>query len=227
MTLIRIRQRSPDDIRQAVLSFDGGEEFPIVVEDPFSEEDEENLEWYFQEYLRFPFTDQVRYRQAADSLVRYGENLFGQIFQDPDAYARYRQTLSEGFDELRLEIAGAPEFHGLHWEALKDPKIVQPLALRVPLVRRNIRPQTLGADVRTSPTLNILLVVARPRGGKDVGYRTISRPLVEGLRNSAIRARVDILRPGPTRLWCGIWRTRARKKGPATTTSSTSTSTGR
>ena len=57
----------------------------------------------------------------------------------------------------------------------------------------------MPADVRSSPTINLLIVVARPRGRGDVGYRTISRPLVEALQQSQLRVRVEILRPGTYR----------------------------
>src|SRR5437667_8467845 len=64
------------------------------------------------------------------------------------------------------------------------------------MVRKNRVPQTLKATVRPSPTINLLLVVARPSGKADVGYRTISRPLVETLRQAQINVQIDILRPG-------------------------------
>jgi hypothetical protein len=46
------------------------------------------------------------------------------------------------------------------------------------------------------PTLNILVVVARPDGPEDVGYRTISRPLLDALRTAGWPATVDLVRPG-------------------------------
>src|SRR5205085_1418105 len=56
--------------------------------------------------------------------------------------------------------------------------------------------QKLPLSIRSSPTINLLIVTARPSGKRDVGYRTISRPLVEALRNANLRVQVDILRPG-------------------------------
>ena len=97
---------------------------------------------------------------------------------------------------LRFAIAGSPAFHQLHWEALKDPELPRAFALEAPMVRKNLNPPVLPADVRSSPTINLLIVVARPRGRGDVGYRTISRPLVEALQQSQLHVRVEILRPG-------------------------------
>ena len=46
------------------------------------------------------------------------------------------------------------------------------------------------------PTLKILVVTARPGGPRDIGYRTISRPLLDGLRRARLPVEVDLLRPG-------------------------------
>jgi hypothetical protein len=48
MPTIRIRQReAPAEGANASVAFDGGEEFPVSITDPFSKQDEERLEWYF------------------------------------------------------------------------------------------------------------------------------------------------------------------------------------
>ena len=84
MAVIRIREipGSPNG-SSAVVSFDHGEEYPITIKDPFSTTDEEQqLEWYFEEHLRFPFTRKVQAKAAADSIITYGETLFEQVFAD-------------------------------------------------------------------------------------------------------------------------------------------------
>ena len=196
MALITIREGSGSvGDHNASVSFEGQGEFPIKVNDPFSEEEEARLAWYFEEHLRFPFTRQVDARAAADSIRTYGEDLFTQVFFG-EAYTQYRMALQAGPDTMRVEIAGSPQFHQLHWEALQDPALAQPLALQIPMVRKNLAPGPIRANVRSSPTINLLVVTARPRGAQDVGYRTISRPLVEALRQTSLRVQVEILRPG-------------------------------
>src|SRR5579859_5892805 len=119
MTVIRIREiPGSSDGSSAVVSFDHGEEYPITIKDPFSEAEEQQLEWYFEEHLRFPFTRKVQARAAADSIITYGETLFKQVFSDPEAYVTYKQRLEAGLNTLQVEIAGSPQFHALHWEAL-------------------------------------------------------------------------------------------------------------
>jgi tetratricopeptide (TPR) repeat protein len=200
MPLIRIQERpSGQGGSNAVVSFDHGPEYLININAPFSEKQEQELEWYFEEYLEFPFTKKVRAQDASFSIKTYGEELFKQVFGDPDIYAEYRDILKTSLNSLHIEIAGSPKFHALHWEAMKDPKLLEPLTLQATMVRKNLKPQALPASVRTSPTINLLVVTARPSGTRDVGYRTITRPLVEALRNANLRVQVELLRPGTYR----------------------------
>ena len=194
MPLISIREHGAQH-PGAVVSIDG-QEYAITITDPFGPKEEEQLEWYFEQHLAFPFTGQVKAQTAAASITTYGEALFNQIFADRRAYARYQAALQQGIETLSFEIAGSPDFHRLHWEALKDPDLPQPLALQATFVRRNLAPRSIEATLRPSPTINLLIVTARPGGASDVGYRTISRPLVHALRQANLRVNIEILRPG-------------------------------
>jgi hypothetical protein len=61
-----------------VLRIDGYEHAVTVVS-PLGIDQLRELDWYFEQHLRFPFTDQVRARQAGESITAYGEGLFGQL----------------------------------------------------------------------------------------------------------------------------------------------------
>ena len=203
MALITIREQSApangsngSSPIPAVVSIDHGPEYSVTMSAPFDAEQEGELEWYFEEHLHLPFLEGKRAEQAAASIQVYGEHLFKQLFADQDLYAEYKQCSQNGPDTLQLEIVGSPSFHRLHWEALRDPRWPQPLALHTPVIRKNTIPAPTRAQVRPSPTINVLIVVARPFGNRDVGYRTISRPLVEALRQSQVPVQIDILRPG-------------------------------
>ena len=132
------------------------------MSDPFSAKEEKRLEWYFEEHLRFPFTNQIMAEAAAASIVPYGTALFDQVFADRRAYSAYAAARSQGVETITFEIAGNPSFHHLHWEALRDPDLDQPLALQAPFVRRNLQPQPIQARLRESTTINLLVVTARP-----------------------------------------------------------------
>jgi hypothetical protein len=60
MTTIKIQQR-PNELQKATLSFSQGSNYPIEIKPPFDVQQEQNLEWYFEEHLTFPFTDQVKF----------------------------------------------------------------------------------------------------------------------------------------------------------------------
>jgi hypothetical protein len=102
MVAIRIEERAQNEFN-AVVSFDGSGDYPVKIADPFSPEEEARLEWYFEEHLRFPFTDQVKAREAGESLKAYGEGLFSQVFADRDAFA-------EGLDCTRLRTISKAQY---------------------------------------------------------------------------------------------------------------------
>ena len=168
---------------------------PLTVSNPAKPEQERELEWYFEEWLNFPFTDKARAQGAADFIREYGEALFRQVFRsDPDVYAAYQSAMRDG--GVLLQVIGSPEFHALHWEALKDPNLPHPLAVGQPVVRKNRKVVANSATLPEAPELRVLLVTARPSGSRDVGYRTISRPLIDALETGKLRATIDIVRPG-------------------------------
>ena len=192
--IIREVEKNEDSFAATVQFDPYGAPYEITVSDPFSKAEEERLEWYFEQWLKFPFIDKVPAEQAASSIRTYGETLFEQVFRDnPDVYLEYQRLRQEDF---LLEIIGSPEFHGLHWEALHDPNQARPLAVDKPVVRKNSQPVTYRAEVNPAPQLRVLLVTARPAGVRDVSYRTISRPLVEALETGHVAAQIDIVRPG-------------------------------
>src|SRR5438270_234107 len=202
--LISVQQRSEQSDEagdwQAVVRVNNGPENHITISNPSSGEEEEELAWYFEEHLAFPFTSKVRASNAATSITTYGEKLFRQVIeQNAKVEFAYRTAVQGGLSDVQIEIEGGPAFHALHWEALKDPELHEPLVLQATMVRKNIVPSSIQSQVRPSSTINLLIVTARAHGKRDVGYRTISRPLVEGLRKTGVPIQIDILRPGTYR----------------------------
>ncbi len=197
MTLITICQTgSINDSPNAALSFNDSVQYVITIKNPFSDAEEDRLEWYFEKYLKFPFIESVKAEQARKSIIGYGQTLFKQVFGDLEAHAKYSKVSQEGLNDICVEIIGSLEFiHLLHWEALDDPN-QGPIALKVPLIRNTFKPQVFDTEAQSSPTIRLLIVTARPNGRSDIGYRTISRPLVESMRRASIRVKIDILRPG-------------------------------
>lgn len=195
MELIEIRE---DAVRPggALLRIDGYE-YPILVTSPFRPDELQELDWYFEQHLEFPFTGQKRARRAADSITAYGEALFRQVFAGDETREAYGALKMRAGLEFGISVIGSPSFQGLHWEALKDPRMPRAFALDVPIVRRRGASAPVIEAVPTiAPTLNLLVLTARPGEARDVGYRTITRPLVGVLRQARLRVNVDFVRPG-------------------------------
>ncbi|WP_287128308.1 CHAT domain-containing protein [Candidatus Cyanaurora vandensis] len=197
MTVITLREQGLTDgsFTVTVQIGDGGE-YAVVVSDPFTAEAAE-LRWYFEQWLVRPMLERVRAERAQLSIRRYGEALFRQVFVDNhEVYVAYREAASNS-RPLRVEIVGRSlEFQALHWEAMWEPNAPSPLAVTGVMVRRSVRPVAPLARGEASPLVRLLVVVARPDEDEDVGYRTVSRPLIEAVDNGQLRVQVDLLRPG-------------------------------
>src|SRR5690349_8007340 len=109
--MITVRISETEQAGLANLSFDHGHEYPVQISEPFSEPQEQRLEWYYEQYIRQPFSRLGEEQQAASSLRECGEKLFNQIFSAREAYADYRSLVPGDF---RFEIAGSPNFHAIH-----------------------------------------------------------------------------------------------------------------
>ncbi|MEL6455927.1 MAG: hypothetical protein AAFQ40_14575, partial [Cyanobacteria bacterium J06623_5] len=121
----------------AMVSFDSRTRYDITVRDPFDAKQERDLEFYFEEWIQFPFDEQVRAQRAAASVKDYGERLFEDVFGGRQAYSDYARACEDGLSKLRIEIEGdSPAFQALHWEALKDPESPRPLAVECVFTRK-------------------------------------------------------------------------------------------
>ncbi len=175
--------------------------YPVTLRNPFQQNEEADLEFFFEEWYQFPTLDRERADRARLAIAQYGQDLFAQLLKaNSDAYADYRDLRrSQAFERgtVLIEIIGSPEFQGWHWEALRDPDLPEPLSLMTPIVRRDPRRSVANpARVEPSGWLNLLVVTARPGWSQDVNYRTISRPLVEAIANAQLPVKVELLRPG-------------------------------
>ncbi|NJO08180.1 MAG: CHAT domain-containing protein [Chloroflexaceae bacterium] len=197
MSLIIIREASDNpEGTNATISFDNGPDYPITLINPFTDNDEAHLSNYSVNCLQHPFAYQHGDEELFDNLRRYGELLFEHVFADMQVYAHYQELIATQLDELHIEIAGTAQFHCLRWELLKDPHHATPLALDIPIVRRKLNPQWVGSSLIPSPTINVLIVTARPFTNSAAAYRTIARTLIEQLPMPSVPVQCDILRPG-------------------------------
>ncbi|MFN7503392.1 MAG: hypothetical protein ACK5QV_21565 [Dolichospermum sp.] len=68
MSVITIREQQQKATEfSASLSFGDGE-YNIIITDPFTPQEERELEWYFEEWLVYPIVDTVKAERAKNSV---------------------------------------------------------------------------------------------------------------------------------------------------------------
>ena len=152
-----------------------------------------DLRWYLEEYLRAPFGAwEDRGPRIEKQLASWGEAIFGSVFRvgpARDAYQRAREQ------DLALVVRSAsPALLGLPWELMRDP--AGPAALNLAGFSRTLTGTDLARTLEVpGRRLRVLMVISRPGGSRDVGYRLVARPLLDRL--DAVHSEVDlvVLRP--------------------------------
>ena len=172
-----------------------GESFELAW--PLDGDALEELRWYLEDYLRAPFgVYESRGPAAAARLPAWGEAMFEAVFRSGTAQHSYERVRAR-LGSLRVVFRSpSAELLALPWELMRDPGRALPLALEVAGVDRSLPTAELGAPFEvTGGRLRVLMVISRPAGSADVGYRMIARPLIERL--ALVRGAVDlvVLRP--------------------------------
>ncbi|MBE9067100.1 CHAT domain-containing protein, partial [Leptolyngbya cf. ectocarpi LEGE 11479] len=198
MPTLTIRERGKTAAGfDAAVSINNQTEYDITISNPFDAKQEQELEFYFEKWITFPFDQKVKAQRAAASIETYGHELFEQVFSNHKAYSAYERACQQGLSNLQIEILGeSPEFQSLHWEALKDPDQPRAFAVDCVVTRKRLAEKDMADVLQPSATINLLVVTARPDEESDVGYRTISRPLIEAIQQAQLRVNVELLRPG-------------------------------
>jgi hypothetical protein len=93
--------------------------------------------------------------------------------------------------------SSSPELLALPWELMADPEGAVPLALGMAGVSRVIPGADDGEGAVDVPggRLRVLMVICRPSGAADVGYRMIARPLLQRLAATGGDVDLVVLRP--------------------------------
>jgi tetratricopeptide (TPR) repeat protein len=159
----------------------------------------EDLRWYLEDYLRAPFgVYEERGPRIATQLRAWGQAVFAAVFGAAPARDAYRRMI-RAQTAARVEIifrSSVPGWLGRPWELLCDPDRPTPLALDRVGVSRSL-PETAVAEPFSvgGERMRVLMVISRPKGTADVGYRMIARPLLKRLE--AVRTSIElvILRP--------------------------------
>lgn len=156
------------------------------------------LQWYLEIFLDYPFPPETEHADRVQRALRdWGEQAFRALFGDRSAARLFDAATADDYSRLHLQISSDdPRVLAWPWEALRDPELGV-LAHTCQVERRlnTVRDPQKLPDSLPKNRVNILLVVARPYGRQDVGFRSIARPLVELIEKNKLPAFVELLRP--------------------------------
>lgn len=157
-----------------------------------------DLRWYLEDFLDYPFAPQTEVAERVQAALRaWGEQAFVALFHSGRGRDFYHDAYRSGLENLTLKIASDdPHLLAWPWEALRDPQTSGTLAHHA-RIERQLSGQHDPLDVPDQlprDRINILLITARPYAS-DVGFRALSRPMLDLIRQGNLPARVDLLRP--------------------------------
>jgi tetratricopeptide (TPR) repeat protein len=204
MLQLRIRQHAlAEDHHQVEIDLTG-DGAPRAATSTFdfrlSSQDEEDLRWYLEDFLQYPQEPAPTIARRVEGLMSdVGTKLFAGVFQANDDVRDIWSRVRERLGETRIEIiTGVTEAATIPWELLREPKTMAALALSAHSFVR-AQPNTALAPklpAKKKGKIRILLVICRPRGEKDVPFRSVASQLIKGLSEANRETYdLDVLRP--------------------------------
>jgi len=172
---------------------------PVTFAHPFDSKVLDDLRWYLEEYLRFPYGLQPENaKKVEQQLQAWGQQLFDLVFRSSDkAREFFQEATRDGLDRCEISIvADNPAVLNLPWELLFTSDY-QFLAPKLAGMYRSLSNYAVRAELGTmsDEQLNILLVIARPYGERDINFQTIARPMLEALKPIQRQVNLTVLRP--------------------------------
>ena len=173
---------------------------PVPFEHPFEQKALEDLRWYLEQYLRFPYgIEPDKAAKIEQQFQIWGQQLFELVFRSSEeARGYFQEATTKGLSHCELSIASDnPVVLNLPWELLYSPLDRIFLAPSLAGMYRSLSNFAVRVQMPAMPQdkLNILLVIARPYGDKDIGFQTIARPLLEALEPIRTKVALKVLRP--------------------------------
>ena len=180
---------------------DGGWRVTAPAQPVLSNEDSEDIRWYFEDYLSFPDDPAPRIARRVEQTLRaVGERLFRSIFDNSPQRQAIWSDVNRQLAVTSIEIRGAAGVsETIPFELMRAPGDEMPLATTAYALTRATDKPTRVSVVEGLPPLRVLLVICRPGGEIDVPFRSVGGEIV---RESDLLSRglvtVDVLRPPRT-----------------------------
>ncbi|MCJ7821677.1 MAG: hypothetical protein MUQ26_01105, partial [Armatimonadetes bacterium] len=205
MTLLPIRQDAPRDghypIRLTLKQpFAPDREAEATIQFALSDREQEDLRWYFEDYLqRAETVEPVTVQQIEALMKARGEQLYAEVLDRNDNARALWFSIRDQLADLRVEIATpVAEAASIPWELLRDPQLDSPISLRVKsFVRVQSNPNIAFVPVPPPDEgrVRLLYVVCRPKGASDVALRAVANRLLQDLGEERSRFDIKALRP--------------------------------
>jgi tetratricopeptide (TPR) repeat protein len=187
------------------LSWQQGQAVPrsaplVCFEHPFDENALSEIRWYLEQYIRFPYgIEPDKAAKVEQQFQVWGQQLFELVFRSSEeARGYFQEATREGLNHCELTISSDdPVVLNLPWELLYSPLDRSFLAPSLAGMYRSLSSFAVRAEMEGLPQdkLNILLVIARPYGERDIGLKTIARPMLEALKPIRQQLNLKVLRP--------------------------------
>ena len=172
-----------------------------LLTDPLTPQEHEDLQWYLEEYWKWPFEGFAeRGKQVEALLPQVGKRLYDALFSSRQADRIVQKWLGKtGVRHQISIITDLPRVLSLPWELLHSDQGFFVLRTRHPvsLVRRLSQSELAEDSTSFELPLRVLLITARPDNAGFVDPRNIARELLdevqEQVENGTIA--VEFLRP--------------------------------
>ena len=169
-----------------------GHPFPFSI--PLSKDEQEELRWYLEDYLE----DQAIYGDRGDhvrsKISSWGEKLFSDLIFHGNRADAFTRLINSRLPYEVIIQSSDTRFFNVPWEMIK-PKHAKPLVFESEAFIRFVPDDAPSREFESSEEIRALLIIARPAGLEDVGYRTMGRPLLEEIELAESSLVIDVLRP--------------------------------
>ena len=150
------------------------------IEFALTEQEQEDLRWYLEEYLqRAEAVEAITVQQIEALMKTRGEELYTKVLAyNGDTQALWF-SIRNDLANLRVEInTGVAEAASIPWELMRDPKMDSPISLRVKSfvrVQSNPNISFVPIPLAQDGRIRLLYIACRPSGAKDVELRAVRR----------------------------------------------------
>jgi tetratricopeptide (TPR) repeat protein len=171
---------------------------PVPFAHPFDEAALTDLRWYLEEYLSYPYgLEPEKAKKIEGQMQKWGQALFTVVF-DTDAKSRqfFQAAVASGLDNCNLSIVcDEPSILNLPWELLYTADEGY-LAPSLGGMYRSLSGQGVKDEWPELPgdRLNVLLVIARPYGERDIALKTVARSVLAAI-DGLPQINLKVLRP--------------------------------